>query len=94
MTEESHPIVIYSSPFCGFCAAAKELLTSKHAEYFEIDIMANPDRRAEMIKRCGRRTVPQIFIATRHIGGYDDLKALDTAGELEPLLDSVASSSN
>jgi glutaredoxin 3 len=80
-------IVIYSTPFCGFCAAAKRLLTAKGAEYTEVDVMMDAERRQEMlVKSGGRRTVPQIFIAGRHIGGFDDLSALDKAGELDPLL--------
>lgn len=80
------PIVVYSSPFCGYCYAAKRLLAEKGAEFTEIDIIAEPERRAEMMERSGRRTVPQIFIGERHVGGYDDLKALDARGELNRLL--------
>jgi glutaredoxin 3 len=79
-------IVVYSSPFCGYCSAAKRLLTSKGAAFTEIDVMFDPARKTEMIQRSGRRTVPQIFIGDRHIGGYDDLNALDKRGELDPLL--------
>lgn len=79
-------IVVYSSPFCGYCYAAKRLLAEKGAEYTEIDIIAEPERRAEMMERSGRRTVPQIFIGEFHVGGYDDLKALDDRGELNRLL--------
>ncbi len=83
-------IIIYSSPFCGYCAAAKSLLEAKGAAYSEIDILAEPRRRAEMIERTGRRTVPQIFIGERHVGGFDDLQALEAAGELDPLLHGLA----
>ncbi|HEX6997031.1 MAG TPA: glutaredoxin 3 [Gammaproteobacteria bacterium] len=79
-------IVVYSSPFCGYCAAAKRLLRAKGAEFTEVDVLAEPERRAEMMQRSGRRTVPQIFIGERHIGGYDDLAALEARGELDPLL--------
>lgn len=80
-------IVVYSTPFCGYCAAAKRLLTEKGAEFTEIDVMFAPEKRAEMQERSnGRRTVPQIFINDRHIGGFDDLSALDQAGELDELL--------
>jgi glutaredoxin 3 len=79
-------ITVYSSPFCGFCGAAKRLLTSKGASFTEIDVMFDAERKREMIERSGRQTVPQIFIADRHIGGYDDLSALDARGELDPLL--------
>ena len=80
-------ILVYSTPFCGYCAAAKRLLAAKGTEYTEIDVMMDPARRQEMLaKSNGRRTVPQIFIDGRHIGGFDELNALDKAGELDPLL--------
>jgi len=80
-------VIVYSQPFCGYCSAAKRLLTAKGATFTEIDVMLEAGRRNEMIERSGgRRTVPQIFIDGRHIGGYDDLSALDKAGELDRLL--------
>ena len=80
-------VIVYSQPFCGYCSAAKRLLNEKGAEFSEIDVMFESGRRSEMIERSGgRRTVPQIFIDGRHIGGYDDLSALDKAGELDRLL--------
>jgi glutaredoxin 3 len=80
-------IVVYSTPFCGYCAAAKRLLTAKGAQFTEIDVMMDPERRQEMLaKSGGLRTVPQIFIDGRHIGGFDELNALDKAGGLDPLL--------
>jgi glutaredoxin 3 len=80
-------VLVYSQPFCGYCSAAKRLLTAKGAAFTEIDVMAEMGRRAEMMERSGgRRTVPQIFIDGRHIGGYDDLSALDKTGELDRLL--------
>ena len=80
-------IEIYTSPLCGFCHAAKRLLNDKNASFAEIDVMRQPDRRSEMMDRAGGRyTVPQIFIDGRHIGGCDDLYALDRAGKLDPLL--------
>ena len=79
-------IEIYTSPYCGYCHRAKALLTRKHAAFTEIDIMDDDQLRADMMKRSGRRTVPQIFIDGRHIGGCDDLYALDSAGGLDPLL--------
>jgi glutaredoxin 3 len=80
-------VIVYSQPFCGYCSAAKRLLTTKGAEFTEIDVMFEPGRRDEMIERSGgRRTVPQIFIDGRHIGGFDDLAALDKTGELDRLL--------
>lgn len=80
-------ITLYTTPYCGYCAAAKRLLAQKGAAFTEIDIGSDPARRAEMLSRAnGRRTVPQIFIGERHVGGYDDLNALDRAGKLDPLL--------
>lgn len=80
-------VIVYSQPFCGYCSAAKRLLTAKGAAFTEVDVMAEAGRREEMMARSGgRRTVPQIFIDGRHIGGYDDLSALDRAGELDGLL--------
>ena len=79
-------IVIYSSPFCGYCTAAKSLLSARGVEFEEIDVFSEPQRRQQMIELTGRRTVPQIFIGDRHIGGFDDLRALDERGGLDPLL--------
>ena len=80
-------IEIYSKVFCGFCARAKRLLDAKGANYEDHDITMGGPKRAEMIQRAdGRTTVPQIFIDGRHIGGCDDLHALDSAGRLDPLL--------
>ena len=80
------PIVMYLTPWCPYCASARTLLRSKRVRVQEIDIEAQPERRNEMIERSGRRTVPQIFIGTHHVGGSDDLHALDAAGKLDPLL--------
>ena len=81
------PVEIYTSPLCGFCHAAKKLLTQKGVTFTEIDVLANPDRKPEMLQRAnGSRTVPQIFIGETHVGGCDDLYALDRAGKLDPLL--------
>jgi glutaredoxin 3 len=80
-------VVMYLTPWCPYCARARALLESKRVPVQEIDIEAEPERRAEMIERSsGRRTVPQIFIGDRHVGGCDDLHALDSAGQLDPLL--------
>lgn len=81
------PVTIYVSPFCGYCAAAKSLLEGKSVSFTEIDVLVHPSRRAEMIRSSGRRTVPQIFIGDRHIGGFDDLQALNASGELDELLE-------
>ena len=80
-------IEIYTKAFCPYCHRAKALLDSKGAEYDEIDISMGGPRRAEMIQRAGGgTTVPQIFIDGKHIGGSDDLAALDRRGGLDPLL--------
>lgn len=79
-------VLVYTTPFCGYCSAAKRLLKAKGAEFTEIDVMFDAERRHEMIERSGRRTVPQIFIGARHIGGFDDLSALEDSGELGDLL--------
>lgn len=81
------PVEIYTSPLCGFCHAAKRLLKQKGVSFSEIDVLVHPGRKAEMIQRAnGGRTVPQIFIGETHVGGCDDLYALDSAGKLDPLL--------
>lgn len=80
-------IEIYTTPICGFCHAAKRLLNQKGVSFSEINVLADPERKPEMIKRAnGSRTVPQIFINDAHIGGCDDLYALDRAGKLDPIL--------
>ena len=80
-------IVVYSTPFCGYCGAAKRLLAGKGVEVTEIDVMFDPEQRQQMMEQSGgRRTVPQIFIRGQHIGGFDDLSALDANGELDRLL--------
>jgi glutaredoxin 3 len=80
-------VEIYTSPNCGYCHAAKRLLSAKGAVFAEIDVAHDPSRRPEMVLRAGgRRTVPQIFIDGRHVGGCDELHALDAQGELDPLL--------
>lgn len=78
-------VTIYTTPTCGYCAAAKSLLRSKGVAFEEIDASVNAVR-AEMMQRTGRRTVPQIYVGETHVGGYDDLSALDRAGRLDPLL--------
>lgn len=81
------PVEIYTSPLCGFCHAAKRLLTQKGVKFSEVDVLANPDRKPEMIKRAGgARTVPQIFVGETHVGGCDELHALERAGHLDALL--------
>jgi glutaredoxin 3 len=81
------PVTLYTTPYCGYCAAAKRLLAAKGVPYAEIDVSRDAARRAEMIERSrGGRTVPQIFVGETHVGGYDDMNALDRAGRLDPLL--------
>ena len=81
------PVEIYTSPLCGFCHAAKRLLNEKGVEFSEVDVLKQPDRKPEMIQRAnGGRTVPQIFIGDTHVGGCDDLYALERAGKLDGLL--------
>ncbi len=79
-------IEIYTTPFCGYCARAKGLLDRKGAAYEEMDVMMDEKKRAEMRERSRRTTVPQIFINGQHIGGSDELAALEQAGKLDPLL--------
>lgn len=79
-------VIVYSQPFCGYCTAAKRLLDRKGVEYTEVDVMLDPEKRTEMIERSGRQTVPQIFFGERHIGGFDELNALDRSGGLDQLL--------
>lgn len=80
-------VEIYTSPLCGFCHAAKRLLTQKGVNFAEVDIARQPEKRAEMMQRAnGGRTVPQIFVGDTHVGGCDDLFALERAGKLDALL--------
>ena len=80
-------VEIYTSPLCGFCHAAKRLLTQKGVDFTEIDVLREPARKPEMIERAnGGRTVPQIFVGETHVGGCDDLFALEQSGKLDPLL--------
>ena len=80
-------VIIYTKPGCGYCHAAKALLDGKGADYIEIVASSDPTKKQEMIQRSGgRMTFPQIFIDGKHIGGSDDLHALDRRGELDPLL--------
>ncbi|WP_236638355.1 glutaredoxin 3 [Mangrovicoccus ximenensis] len=81
------PVEIYTTPLCGYCHAAKRLLTTKGVTFSEIDLSRQPERRPEMNQRSsGRTTVPQIFIGTTHVGGCDDLFRLDRDGKLDQLL--------
>jgi glutaredoxin 3 len=80
-------ILIYTKATCPYCIAAKDLLRKKNAAFEEIDVSGRPElQQAMSVKAGGRRTVPQIFIGDRHVGGCDDLYDLDAAGGLDPLL--------
>lgn len=80
-------IELYTTPYCPYCLSAKDLLRQKGVEFVEIDVSGRPQLRAEMTERAsGRSTVPQIFIGSTHVGGCDDLYALEDAGKLDPLL--------
>lgn len=79
-------VVVYSSASCSYCVRAKMLLDQKKVSYEEIRVDLSPEQREIMIERSGRRTVPQIFIDERHIGGFDDMWALEQTGELDTLL--------
>jgi glutaredoxin 3 len=80
-------IELYTTMFCPYCARARSLLGKKGVAYSEIDVMADTSKRDEMIERAGgRQTVPQIFIDGKHVGGSDELAALDKAGKLDALL--------
>ena len=81
------PVTVYTKSWCPYCMAAKDLLTQKGVPFTEIEITGKPEAREAMIRRAGgRSTVPQIFIGDRHVGGCDDLYALQSRGELDPLL--------
>jgi len=79
-------VTMYTGGFCGYCERARSLLKAKGVEWQEFDIEADAAKRAEMIARSGRRSVPQIFIGDTHVGGSEELKALDRAGQLDALL--------
>jgi glutaredoxin 3 len=79
-------IKIYLTGWCPYCQRAKQLLGRKDLAFTEIDVEDDPALRTEMIEKSGRRTVPQIFIGARHVGGCDDLFALDRSGELDRLI--------
>lgn len=82
-----NPVEIYTTPFCGYCRAAKRLLTGKGVTFMEIDVATDPSLRGKMVERAkGRFTVPQIFIGETHVGGFDDLVDLDQDGKLDLLL--------
>ncbi|MGH8416578.1 MAG: glutaredoxin 3 [Pseudomonas sp.] len=79
-------VVVYSSDYCPYCSRAKYLLQSKKVDFEEIKVDGKPQIRAEMTKKAGRTSVPQIWIGSVHVGGCDDLFALERAGKLDALL--------
>ena len=82
----STPVVMYTTSWCPYCERARKLLAAKNVTFSEIDIESAAERRAEMRNRSGRTSVPQIFIGDHHVGGSDELLALEAAGELDALL--------
>ena len=82
-------VTLYSTAICPFCVAAKNFLKSRGIGWDEVRVDTDPARRAEMLARARRTSVPQIFIGDTHVGGYDDLIALDRAGKLAPLLENA-----
>jgi glutaredoxin 3 len=80
------PVVVYTRAYCGYCSRALELLRRKGVQVTEIDATSDPEKRQEMIQRSGRWTFPQIFVGDTHVGGCDDLHALERDGGLDPLL--------
>ena len=81
------PVEIYTTPFCGYCFMAKRLLKGKGIAFAETDVSRDPGQRTAMMRRAGgRRSVPQIFIGQTHVGGCDELYALERAAKLDPLL--------
>jgi glutaredoxin 3 len=83
-------VVLYTTPYCGYCRAAKHLLSKKGVTFTEIDVSEDMERRGEMIARAfGQHTVPQIFINDTHVGGYDELAELERAEKLDALLGQI-----
>jgi glutaredoxin 3 len=80
------PVLIYTTPICPYCVRAKQLLSRKGVSYEEIDVSRDTALRMDLVQRTRQRTVPQIFIGEHHVGGCDELYALERAGELDPLL--------
>jgi glutaredoxin 3 len=84
-------VTIYTKPYCPYCVRAIDLLERKGVDFTEIDAAFDPEKRQEMMRRAnGRATFPQIFVGDQHIGGCDDMVALDRAGKLDPLLQAAA----
>ena len=85
----SSSVIMYSTRFCPYCVRARSLLQSKGVSFTDISVDGRADLRREMTQRSGRRTVPQIWIGDRHVGGFDDLARLEHRRQLDPLLESV-----
>ena len=79
-------VTIYTTPYCPYCHAAKDLLADKGVDFTEIDVSGNSAERARLLEVTGQRTVPQIFIGEQSVGGFDELSALEAGGRLDPLL--------
>jgi glutaredoxin 3 len=90
----THPVVIYTTTTCPYCIRAKKVLSAKSVDYQEIDVSNDPDTRKYLVEATGQRTVPQIFIAGKSIGGCDDMIALDRQGKLDDLLKEAFASSH
>ena len=86
MTMNIQPIVMYTTRFCPYCSRARQLLASKGWDYEEIAVDFNPTKRAEMMEKSGRRTVPQIWVGNKHVGGCDELLSLERTGQLDSLV--------
>nr|WP_314632650.1 glutaredoxin 3 [uncultured Janthinobacterium sp.] len=84
------PVIVYSTAVCPYCVRAERLLESKGVTVQKIRVDLDPEERIKMMERTGRRTVPQIYVGETHVGGFDDLYALDQAGKLDPLLNGTA----
>ena len=89
----SAKVLMYTTAVCPYCQMAERLLRAKGVEIEKVRVDLEPARRAEMMEKTGRRTVPQIYIGETHVGGYDDLAALDRAGKLDPLLNAQGGAS-
>ena len=79
-------VTIYTRPFCGYCSRAISMLETKQADFTEIEAGMDPAKRQEMMQKSGRSTFPQIFVGEKHIGGCDEMMALERAGQLDALL--------
>lgn len=86
-----NPVVMYSTDWCPYCSRARRLFEAKGVAFTDIDVDTTDGARAEMQQRSGRTSVPQIFVGGQHLGGYDDVKALDDRGALDPLLKAARS---